>query len=464
MNAKISILVFVLIILYINSFAQTQSVISLKQAVDSALLNYPELKAKKLQVESAKMSLRDAKDQRLPALKLSDQVDIGTANSLDGPYFPMGLIPSTSGAIRPENTTQTFSGTVGVAYMEYELYNFGLNHARIESARSLLNTNNADYNRESYLLQYEIAQVYFNLLKYKLLTDVQQKNIDRYNLLYNYIKAFTGSGIRAGVDSSIANAEISKARIQYIQTLATYNKLKSEFMFYSGVKSINFDVDTNLFHLTDAIISQMQANVVADSVSSNNPLLAYYKARSDYAYAQQKLVKKSYLPKFNLIGAAWTRGSNLSPTDAFGSTSSGFNYERYNYLGGLALTYNLIDIVHQKDKAAIFGFQAQAEEQEMQGQQSALQNQLQQADVDIQAALDRMKEIPVQLKAAQDAFSQKTAQYNAGLANIAELTDVSYLLFSAEIDQVGGTTDLLNTLLQKAITNNTLSIFLNQFK
>ena len=75
-----------------------------------------------------------------------------------------------------------------------------------------------------------------------------------------------------------------------------------------------------------------------------------------------------------------------------------------------------------------------------------------------------MKEIPVQLKAAQDAFSQKTAQYNAGLVNIAELTDVSYLLFSAETDQVGATTDLLNTLLQKAITNNTLNDFLNQFK
>lgn len=463
-KVKIYAVTFILILHAINSFAQTKTIITLKQAVDSALLNYPELKAKQLLVESAKSNLSDAKNQRLPSLKLSDQVDLGTANSLDGPYFPMGIIPSTSGSIRPENTTVGFSGTVGVAYMEYELYNFGLNAARIASAKSLLNTNNADYDRESYLLQYQIAQVYFNLLRYKLLTDVQQRNIDRYRILSGYIKAYTGSGIKAGVDSSVANAEISKAKIQYIQTLAIYNKLKSEFMFYTGVKNTAFDVDTGVYHLSEGMINQMKSNVMGNTVGSNNPLLAYYKAKSEYAYSQQKLEKKSYLPKLNLLGAAWTRGSDLTPDDAYGNINNGFNYTRYNYLGGLALTYNIIDIVHQKDKAAIFGYQAQSEEQQMQLQQTALENQLQQADIDIQAALDRMNEIPVQLKAAQDAYSQKTAQYNAGLANIAELTDASYLLFSAETDQVGATTDLLNTLLQKAITNNTLNVFLNQFK
>jgi len=210
-------------------------------------------------------------------------------------------------------------------------------------------------------------------------------------------------------------------------------------------------------------MNQIQTNVNVDSISTSNPLLAFYKTRWDYALAQEKLVKKSYLPKLNLIGAAWTRGSSLTSNDTYDNLSTGLNYDRYNYMGGLALTYNLTDIIHQKDKASIIDFQAQAFQEEMNGQKFLLESQMQQADVDILAALDRLKEVPIQLKAAQDAFSQKSAQYNAGLVNIAELTDVSYLLFSAETDQVGAKTDLLNTLLQKAITNNTLTIFLNQF-
>jgi len=92
-----------------------------------------------------------------------------------------------------------------------------------------------------------------------------------------------------------------------------------------------------------------------------------------------------------------------------------------------------------------------------------MENQLRQADIAIQAAIDREKEIPLQLKAAQDAFAQKSAQYDAGLANITDLTDASYLLFKAETDQAEVLPFLLNALLEKAVTNNTLSTFLSNF-
>src|ERR1017187_341772 len=460
---SVVILTFILLLLNNNcGYAQSQT-FSLKQAIDSAIKNYPQLKAKMLQVESAKMSLADAKNQRLPSLKLSDQIDIGTANSVEGSYFGMGLVPSTSGSIFSSNNPDKFAGTVGVGTLEYELYNFGLNKARLESAKSLININTTDYNKESYLLQYRMATLYFDLLRYKLLTDIQQKNMERYRVLYTYIKAYTGSGIKAGVDSSVANAELSKAKIQYIETNAIYNKLKSEFLYFTAAKNPNFEVDTNLFHLSDATINSIESNVIADSVNANNPLIAYYKSRWDYAIAQEKLVRKSYLPKLNLLGAAWTRGSSISSKEVYGDLNSGLNYSRYNYKGGLSLTYNIMDLVHQKDKASIIDYQAQAFHEEMNGQKTLLETQLQQADIDIQAALDRVKEIPIQLKAAQDAFSQKTAQYDAGLVNIVELTNVSYLLYSAESDQVSAKTDLLNTMLQKAVTNNSLTIFLNQF-
>lgn len=456
-------ILFITTVLTFNSFSQTVPVIGLKQAIDSVVKNYPGLLAKQMQMKSAGMGVTDAKHQQLPSLKISDQLDIGTANSIGGSYFPMGIIPSTSGGIRAENNTNTSSGNIGVGYAEYELCTFGLNRARIETAKASENIADADYKKTEYWLQYHVTQLYFDVLKYNLLSVIQQKNIDRYKVLYNYIKAYTNSGMKAGVDSSVANAEVSKAKIQHIQTIEILNQLKSELVFYTGFKSTYFNVDTNLYHLSAPVINQLQLLVSGDSVSFNNPVLNYYKSKWDYSLAQEKLIKKSFLPKVYFEGAAWGRGSSISSQDIYGSLPSGLDYSKYNYMMGLAFTYNIVDIVHLRDKSAMQYYQTEAVREELAEQKSLLTNQLNQADVAIRASLDKLKEIPIQLKASRDAYVQKLAQYNAGLINIVDLTNVSYLLYSAETDDVEARSELLNTLLQKAVTNNTLNSFLNIF-
>ena len=95
-NAKILLSVLITVIA-VPALAQTRTVIGLKFAIDSALHNYPELKSKQYQVASATASVTDAENQVLPSLTISDQVDLGTDNGLGGSYFPMSIIPSTSG-------------------------------------------------------------------------------------------------------------------------------------------------------------------------------------------------------------------------------------------------------------------------------------------------------------------------------------------------------------------------------
>ena len=455
-----------MLLLGINSvsFSQTIPVIGLKQAIDSALKNYPGLLAKQMQLKSADLAVTDAKHQALPSLKIGEQLDMGTANSIGGSYFPMGIIPSTSGGIRTENNSDIASGNIAVGYAEYELFNFGLNHARVETAKASENIADADYKKTEYWLQYHVSQLYFDVLKYNLLSVIQQKNIDRYKVLSTYIKAYTNSGMKAGVDSSIANAEVSKAKIQYIQTVATLNQLKSELVFYTGLKNTFFNVDTTFYRLSPSMINQLQLLVSGDSTSLNNPVLNYYKSKWDYSIAQEKLIQKSFLPKVSLLGAAWTRGSSLSPKDEYSNLSSGLDYSRYNYMTGLAFTYNIIDVVHLRDKTAAQHFQTEAVNAELTEQKSLLTNQLNQADIAIKASLDKIKEIPVQLKASREAYAQKLAQYNAGLVNITDITNVSYLLYQSETDNVEAQSELMNTLLQKAVTNNTLNSFLNNFK
>ena len=256
-NTKFFLLALITIV-RVSGFAQTKTIVGLKFAIDSALHNYPELKSKQYQVASATASVTDAENQVLPSLTISDQVDLGTDNGFGGSYFPMGIIPSTSGGIGALNNTSTFAGNIGIAYLQHELYNFGLNGARIESANSLVNFSKADYEASSYLLQFHVAQLYFELLRYGLLVVFQQRNIDRYRVLYGYIKAYTSSGIKPSVDSTIANAEISTAKIQYIQTTETYDKLKHQFIYYTGLQRNDFEIDTTIYSLPETFFNRLE--------------------------------------------------------------------------------------------------------------------------------------------------------------------------------------------------------------
>ncbi len=459
------ILTFLLLLVQSTaSYSQAVPIIRLKQAVDSVMKNYPGLQAKQMYARSGEKAVSDAKHQQLPSLKLHYQADLGTDNSLEGSYFPMGIVPSSSGGRRADNNMDVAYGQLAVGYTEYELCTFGLNRARIETAKASGNEATADEQKTAYWLQYRVTQLYFDILKYNLISIIQQKNIDRYEVLYKYIKAYTSSGIKAGVDSSVANAEVSKAKIQLIETMRTLDELKSDLIFYTGMKNAEFNVDTTLYHLSSSAVNQLQVIVSNDSVSLNNPVLNYYKTRWDNSLAQEKLIRKGFMPKIYFLGAAWTRGSTISSTDVYGNPSSGLNFSRYNYMVGLAFSYNIIDLVHQKDKTAIQFYQTEAHRLELSEQKSLLTNQLHQADIAVKSSIDKIKEIPVQLRASQDAYSQKLAQYNSGLINIVELTNVSYLLFSAETDEVEARSELLNTLLLKAVTNNTLNTFLTSFK
>jgi len=461
-NKKFFVLALITMV-SLSCFAQTKTIVGLKFAIDSALHNYPELKSKQYQVASATASATDAENQVLPSLTISDQVDLGTDNGLGGSYFPMSIIPSTSGGIRAENNANAFSGNIGVAYLQHELYNFGLNGARIESANSLVNFSKADYEASSYLLQFHVAQLYFELLRYRLLVATQQRNIDRYRVLYGYIKAYTSSGLKPSVDSTIANAEISTATIQYIQTTETYNKLKREFIYYTGLQRNDFEIDTAIYYLPETWLNRLEENVSGDSVDNNNPVLEYYNNRWEYSMSQENLISKSYLPKLYLVGSAWVRGSSITPQDVYGNLSTGLDYSRYNYMAGLALSYDIVNLIHRNDKTDIQHYQSESAREDVVEQKTLLESQLKQADIAIQAAIDRAREIPLLLSAAQNVYAQKLAQYNAGLANITDLTDASYLLYKAETDQSEVLPFLLSTLLQKAVANNTLNTFLANF-
>jgi outer membrane protein TolC len=437
-----------------------QTYFSLQNLIDSATANIPLLKQKQALIKSSQASLAEVKHSFLPQVKFSEQLNAGSNNTVAGSYFTFGITPSSSAGVRDANNYSPVGGNIAVIYSEYELANFGLNKARLNYANANVAFQKTDLERELYSLKLEISRRYFNILRSQYRLDADKQNIDRYNSIFSIINALAKSGVIAGADSSLAKAELSRARINYNQADGKISQLIEELSYFTGIKAKKILLDTvfnNYIH-----VKPVSPLYIPDSIP--NPLLNYYEQRKNILLSNVEVIKKSYLPKILLAGSAWARGSSIQYNDNFKAFSSGLGYQRLNYIVGVALTYNLFNTIYKKDRLAVNNYQLEAGEYDLQQQQALITSSIRQAENNLATTEANLSELPVQLQAAQAAFNQKMAQYKAGIISLIDVTNASFVLYRSQTDLIETLTDWYLAQLDKAAYSGNLLQYIQTIK
>ncbi|HEY4153813.1 MAG TPA: TolC family protein, partial [Puia sp.] len=405
-------------------------------------------------------AVTDARHLFLPSLKANEQIDLGTDNSIPGSYLSYGIIPSTSSGVRKGNYAQSATGNIAILSAQYDLVDFGYRRAYIEKARSYVDLYQADREKELYTLKIQAARLYFNLLKNQFRLEVDKQNMERYENIFNVIRALTISGIKPGSDSSLAKAELSKSRITYNQTTGQINQLKQELSFLSGIPARNLQIDTS----TATYIRIRSEFSIQSPDSSRNPFLAYYESQKNIFLAQQHLISKAYLPKIVLTADGWARGSGISYNDEFNSFSQGLGYQRFNYLAGLSFQYDLFNGLHRRDKLRVYQFETTASDEALQQEKLALHSAYLRAEGAIRTSETNLAELPVQLSAATDVYNQKLAQYKAGLINLVDLTNAAFVLDRSQNDFIETLADWYLAQVDRSWALGKLDSFINLIK
>jgi outer membrane protein TolC len=268
------------------------------------------------------------------------------------------------------------------------------------------------------------------------------------------------SGVRAGVDTSIAQAELSKARLNYIEL---DNQLKQVQLQLSAVSGFPYQSIVPDSTVETSLIAQPNAYIFPPD-TSNHPLINYYKSVYQNNLEREGLVKKLYNPKIMLEAAAWGRASSVDANNQYNSLSTGYGFQRGNYLVGVGISYNLFDLRRRQLKLSTQRAATDYAQKKLEEQQQLLNISASQADVEMQTALNRLREIPNQLKAANDSYRQNLSLYRNGLTNIITLDAALNILYRAETDYMQAKYDYSNALFQKAITENQVNSVLNLLK
>jgi outer membrane protein TolC len=157
--------------------------------------------------------------------------------------------------------------------------------------------------------------------------------------------------------------------------------------------------------------------------------------------------------------AAYTQNQNAYSKDY----SSGINPTIGNYLLGVGVTWNITTIARNSSQVQSQKFISDAlqNEYDLANQQIKAEQAL--AEAKIKNAMDNYAEAPIQVKAASDAYLQKTTLYKNGRTAIVDVTQTLYALNRAETDRDIAYTNVWQALLLKAAAAGELSIFTNEF-
>ena len=131
---------------------------------------------------------------------------------------------------------------------------------------------------------------------------------------------------------------------------------------------------------------------------------------------------------------------------------------------GIGISYNLFDLRRKQLKLRTQKATTDYSLKKLQEQQQLLDVSANQADVEMETAINRLKEIPKQLKAANDGYRQNLSLYKNGLSDIITLDASLNILYRAETDYMQAKYDYSNALFQKAITENQVNTVLNLLK
>jgi outer membrane protein TolC len=129
----------------------------------------------------------------------------------------------------------------------------------------------------------QVIAAYLNLIAAQRITKSQQKNLERAIVFRNNTITRAKNGLIAGVDSSLANAEVSGAKIELTKAKDGEQEESSKLAVLIGVSYTEFILDT-------AFISRIPKAILEPAAVSKtlHPVLGYYQSKIDLSNEQTK--------------------------------------------------------------------------------------------------------------------------------------------------------------------------------
>jgi len=429
--------------------------LTLNQAVDLALTNYPAVRAAQAQAAAASAGIDLARTAYLPRADLLWQENRATTNNVFGLLLPQSVIPPISGPVLGTKSFDSVWGSAGGMLVSWEPFDFGQRKANVDFARAV--TRQAEANVELTRLDVaaSAADAYLTVLASEQTVRAAQANVERMETFANAVHVLVENQLRAGADASRADAELAGAKIQLIQAQQNAEINRVRLAETLGIAGSTVAVDAG------PMLELPPVTSITIPKFESNPQALAQAAAVDTARARGRILDRSYFPRFSLQAGIYGRGTG-APFNGQVDSTKGLLPQTPNWASGLSINFPLFDIFAIRSRRRIEASNEAAERARYDQVIQGLKAQDARARAIIEGAVRIAENTPIQLKAAQEAEVRARARYNAQLTNVTEVAEAQRLLAQAEIDDAIARLGVWRSLLVAARAQGDVKPFLQQ--
>jgi outer membrane protein TolC len=416
--------VFLILILSVSAQAQ----MTLSQAVDSAIRNYPSVRVSQEQINAAGAGIQLARTAYLPKVDALAQINRATRNNVFGMLLPQSVIPSMSGPVIGSNNFGTAWGSAMGVLVTWEPFDFGLRKASVDASAAARAASEAAFKKTEFEVSVAAADAYVTLVAAQETVRAAQAGVDRAEAISRTIHAQVNAELRPGADASRVDAEVAASRTLMIQAQQAVEIARVTVSQFVGLPPAGIAV-------TSAQLLRLPPEgIVAQLDTGANPVAMEQNAVIEQLRAQLKVLERSYFPHFYAQASTYARGTGAEINGNNLGGVNGLAPTVQNSAVGFSVTFSVFDRPAIRAKEAGQSATIRAETARYQQIATDLTAQWNRAIAMLGGARNVAANTPIQVTAARAATEQATARYQSGLGNIDEVAEAQRLLTQSEID------------------------------
>jgi len=397
-------------------------VLTIDECIAIALEAQPLIQATLYDYAAARARVREALAPLLPQLS-------GTASATRSSSTVLSTSTTTRRTVAVSISRQPADTFLAQVQLSQLLFDFGKTLAATQAARKLAEVSAEGVELQRQLIALTVKDAYTNILLAQRLIRVQEQAVERADLNLTSAKGFFDVGtqplstvVRAEVDVANAKVDLINAR----------NALRTARVALNTAMALDAGTATEIRDNLEYEPTTLDRAALRAEALRQSPEYRQAKLQTGVAEANVRVASRNFLPNISGTGSYGGAQLELNPTWSL----------------GLAFTWNIFDggnliAAYDEAKANLGAAGARVKAAEL----TLIQN-LEQAEIAVEAAQERIQAARVLITSAQENFRLAQGRFDVGVGTILELTDAQLALTQAQNTEAQALADYRIALAQ----------------
>ncbi len=397
-------------------------VLTLDACIAIALEAQPSIQATLYDYAAARARVREAFSPLLPQLA-------GTATATRSNSTVLTTSTATGRTVAVVVSRQPADTFLAQVQLSQLLFDFGKTLAATQVARKLAEVSAEGVELQRQLITLTVKEAYTNILLAQRLIRVQEQALERAELNLSSAKGFVDVGAQPLSTAVRAEVDVANAKVDLINAR---NALRTARVALNTAMAVDASAQTEIKDNLEYEPTTIDRAALRAEAIRQSPEYRQARLQSSAAEAGVQAASRNFLP-------------NISGTGSYGGTQLDLNP---TWSLGLAFTWNIFDggnrvAAYDEAKANLGAASARVKVAEL----TLIQN-LEQAEIAVEAAQERIQAARVLIASSQENFRLAQGRFDVGVGTILELTDAQLALTQASNTEAQALADYRIALAQ----------------